>query len=186
MPEFTLDDIKKMQAPPEFDIAAIGVLQEHDQRLDSLAMEAGKSLAPIVPPPSALGGELGVLDRPDGSRSTEISVTIEDDRLNGGKPTNIPLLVRGQKRVEDLLAGKKPTREQVRHAISRAANRVAGGAALPSYGTIEEATQAASARSDIKGRGALPESPLPTTRHIPSSSPGSLTRCARSWTCLPG
>lgn len=98
----------------------------------------------------ATRGELGVLKRPDGGQSTEISITVTDKRLNEGKPTNIPLLVRGQKNVDALLRGEKWTREQEEHAITRAAERVKAGASLPSYGSIEEAEVAARARSKSK------------------------------------
>ena len=98
----------------------------------------------------ALTGELGTLRRPDGGVSTEISITVTDSRLNAGKPTNIPTLVKGQKNVKDLLAGKKVTPEQQEIAIKRAAERVVEGQELPAYETIKQAVKAARARSKDK------------------------------------
>lgn len=101
----------------------------------------------------ATRGELGVLPNTGKQAvSTEISVTVSDERLNGGKPTNIPLLVKGQKNVEALLKGEEPTEEQEDLAIQRAAQRVKEGASLPGYGTIEQAVKAAQSRSDKKGK----------------------------------
>lgn len=104
-------------------------------------------------PATALEGELGAFLNPNGSHSTEVSVTINDPRLNGGRPTNIPLLVRGQSEaaIQRILAGQIG-REEVEVAIARAAERVAGGLALPGYASIQEAERAASARSQEKGR----------------------------------
>lgn len=96
-------------------------------------------------------GELGTLSNPDGSISTEISITVTDPELNGGRATNIPLLVKGQTGVERLQAGDGPTPEQERIAIQRAAARVKDGAALPSFDSIQEAEAAAAARSEAKG-----------------------------------
>lgn len=95
-------------------------------------------------------GELGIKSRPDGGGSSEISITVTDPRLNGGRPTNIPLLVQGQTGVNDLLAGKQWTPEQEDIAVRRAMQR-SYGRAVPSYGTIPEAVDAARARSDAGG-----------------------------------
>lgn len=113
---------------------------------------------PMMPQPveeptgSALGGELGSLPNTMGGMSTELSITVTDPRLNGGRPTNIPSLVRGQVGVESLLRGEDMTIEQHDIAIQRAMERVAAGQFLPSYNSIEEAVQAARSRSDTKGR----------------------------------
>ena len=98
----------------------------------------------------ALTGELGKV-----KESTEISITVTDSRLNDGKPTNIPTLVKGQVDVEKLAETLKPTNEQQEIAIKRAAERVSAGAALPSFETIEQAVEAAKARSDAKGKGGI-------------------------------
>lgn len=111
---------------------------------------------------SALRGELGTLNRPDGGVSSEISVTVQDERLNEGKPTNIPLMIKKQVGVDDLLADKKATKEQVNRAIERAAVRVKNGETLPSYETIKEAVAAAKKRSQSKNAKNLPKPKKPT------------------------
>ena len=120
-----------------------------DSPLAAIRAAAGRPAAT-----SAQGGELGTLTRPDGGESTELSVTVTDERLNGGKPTNIPLLVRGQTDVDALLSGREATEAQLEHAIKRAEQRVRGGGDLPGYETVEEAVQAARQRSNRKGMAA--------------------------------
>lgn len=97
-------------------------------------------------------GELGMLKRPDGDVSTEISITVTDPRINGGAPTNIPTLVKGQVAVNSLLSGKAPTHQQYDMAVKRAAERLKAGATLPSFGSIDEAVKAAEERSATKGQ----------------------------------
>lgn len=114
-----------------------------------------------VSPTDALSGELGILPRPGGGRSTEISITVTDPRLNGGRPTNLPLLVQGQTGVDRLLRGEQWTPEQEEIAVRRAIERVNGGAALPAYNSIAEAEAAARQRSEAGGSakkfsGAIP------------------------------
>ena len=91
-------------------------------------------------------GELGQNARPDGKTSTEISVTVESEELGGW--ANVPLLVKGQVGVEALLSGEKPTPQQEQIAVRRAKERVAKGATLPSYGSVEEAVKAAESRTE--------------------------------------
>ncbi len=100
--------------------------------------------------PSALTGELGILHRPDGGHSSELSITVTDSRLNNGRPTNIPTLVLGQIGVDALLTGEPVTHQQQNIAIERAAERVVGGASLQHYDSIESAVAAAQARSNAK------------------------------------
>lgn len=75
---------------------------------------------------------------PDGSRSTEVSITVTDPRLNGGKPTNIPSLW-GGKEVDQNTAIK---------------NAINSGNKYQSFSTIDEAVSAAKARSNAGGAGA--------------------------------
>jgi hypothetical protein len=105
----------------------------------------------IAPRDDALRGELGYLPRPDGLTSTELSATVTDPRLYGGRATNIPLLVKGQTGLAGLLNDHPVTREQENIAVLRALERLRGGAMLPSYGSIDEALRAAESRpSDVK------------------------------------
>lgn len=74
----------------------------------------------------------------DGSVSTELSITVTDPRLNGGKPTNIPSLWGGQVVDND----------------TAVANALASGKPYQSFGTIDQAVAAAKARSNAGGAGA--------------------------------
>ena len=90
-----------------------------------------------------LKGELGILKRPGGGFSTEISVTVQ---LDDGDWVNIPSLVIGQTGIDDLLAGKKITYNQTDIAVKRALKREKAGGNLPRYSTLE------SALTEAKGR----------------------------------
>ena len=122
-----------------------GLISENrEQKLTRLRKEQKNSK-------SALTGELGVFESPVGDVSTEKSVTVTDERLNGGKPTNIPMLVKGQDdaAVERILRGTF-TDEDIETAVKRANERVKKGQSLPSFSTIEEAVSAAKNRSNRK------------------------------------
>jgi hypothetical protein len=83
----------------------------------------------------------------DGSVSTEISITVTDPRLNGGKPTNIPSLWGGQ----------------VVDQETAVANALATGKPYQSFGTIDQAVAAAKTRSNAGGAGANKNSPAPAS-----------------------
>ena len=79
----------------------------------------------------------------DGSVSTERSVTVQDDRLNEGRPTNIPTMY----------GGKQVTQEEAIELV------VANGGVdpdtdqvLPGFDTMDEAVAAAEARSEALSR----------------------------------
>lgn len=74
----------------------------------------------------------------DGSISTEVSITVTDPRLNGGRPTNIPSLWGGKEVDEDTA---------VRLALQ-------SGNRYQAFGTVDEAVAAARARSQAGGAGA--------------------------------
>ena len=74
----------------------------------------------------------------DGSYSTEVSITVTNPKLNGGKPTNIPSLW-GGKEVDENTA--------VENALS-------SGKKYESFSTIPEAVKAAKERSKAGGAGA--------------------------------
>jgi GNAT superfamily N-acetyltransferase/predicted RNA methylase len=133
--------------------------------------DARPALAPAPAPPSALDGELGRLDRPDGQQSTEISITVTDPELNQGAPTNIPSLVRGQVDVDALLRGEQVSPKQQRIAIERAKARQAEGAELPAFESIPAAELAARARSDAK----QPTPPDAASRGVQPPSTEGLT-----------
>lgn len=77
-----------------------------------------------------------ILENPDGSFSTEESITITDGRLNQGRPTNIPTIVGGRRVSDD---------EAVNAAIQ-------SGQRFNSFDTIEAAVSAAQARSQRIGQ----------------------------------
>jgi len=72
----------------------------------------------------------------NGSYSTELTITVTDPKLNGGKPTNIPSLWKGKEVNEE----------------TAVANALASGAKYDSFSTIPEAVSAAKEKS--KGGGA--------------------------------
>jgi hypothetical protein len=90
-------------------------------------------------------GELGEIKNPDGTTSTEYSITEYVPELGGW--VNIPSLVKGQVDVRNLLDGNQITRQQMGIAIRRAIARVENGAMLPSYPTVDEALKAADSRT---------------------------------------
>lgn len=77
------------------------------------------------------------IQNPDGSVTTERSITVTDERLNGGRPTNIPTVWGGQIVPDD---------EAVDHAAR-------SGIAWPSYESIPAAVRAAEQRSQDLGAG---------------------------------
>ena len=93
-------------------------------------------------------GELGKIENPDGSISTEFSITEFIPELGGF--VNIPTLVRGQKDVRSMLDTGDITDEQFNIAVLRAIERVSKGAALPSFKTVEEAVEAAKSRPEAE------------------------------------
>ena len=86
---------------------------------------------------------------PDGSFSTERSITVTDERINGGKPTNIPSMFEGVERDQE---------EAIKRIVEAGGVDPETGRELPSFSSIEEAVAAAAARSDSLG-GDLQESP---------------------------
>ena len=154
---------------------------EWDARQDDLGRAGGMMVGPGATPagtPAAaddpLTGELGVLDRPDGGQSSEISITVTDPRLNDGRPTNIPLLVEGQTDIDKLLAGAPPTPTQQEFAMQRALVR-SQRAPLPSYDTIEQAVEAAKARSQAGGSRQKFQPPPPGPGSRAPETPGPRT-----------
>lgn len=71
----------------------------------------------------------------DGATMTELSITVTNPQLNGGRPTNIPSLWQGREVSEG---------EAVRRAL-------ASGRTFQSFDTIEAATVSAAARSEALG-----------------------------------
>lgn len=76
---------------------------------------------------------------PDGSYSTERSITVTDERINEGKPTNIP----------SMYGGKQVDQETAIEIIMKNGGvDPETGRELPAFDTVEAAVEAAKARSD--------------------------------------
>lgn len=75
---------------------------------------------------------------PDGSDSTEVSITVTDPRLNEGKPTNIPSLWAGKEVDEDTAVN----------------NALKSGKTYKSFDSIANAVKAAEERSNAGGASA--------------------------------
>jgi hypothetical protein len=88
-------------------------------------------------------GYLGPQQVPSGGVATVRLMGVSDERLNGGRETNIPLLVPGQIDIQGLAAGRPPTQAQREIAIQHALGRIARGETIPSYNSIAEAEDAA-------------------------------------------
>ena len=95
---------------------------------------------------------------PDGTHSTEITVTVTDPRLNGGKPTNIPSLWGGEEVNEDTA---------VRKAIESRNT-------YQSYASIEDAVEAAKAKSARGGANA----PAPEFDPLAAREQGDMLKAA--------
>lgn len=88
---------------------------------------------------------------PDGSVSTEVSITVTDPRLNDGKPTNIPSLWRGVELSED-------------DAVTAA---MRSGRTFAAYSSVDEAVASARQRSAAGGASAKSSAPMPTIQRDP-------------------
>lgn len=75
---------------------------------------------------------------PDGSHSTEVSITVTDPRLNEGKPTNIPSMWEGKEVDEDTAVNKALMSKKT----------------YKSFDSIESAVKAAKERSNAGGASA--------------------------------
>jgi hypothetical protein len=124
------------------------------------APPAAPGPVPRVTPPATPGGRsslppLGtertgttaegrpIIKNPDGSSSSERTITIQVDEINGGRPTNIPSMYGGKAVSED---------EAIRRVIQAGGKDPETGRALPGYNTVDEAVAAAGARSQSLGR----------------------------------
>jgi hypothetical protein len=117
-------------------------------------------IAPKVPPGAPRPFAPGEwVDNPDGSWSSEITVTVTDPALNGGKPTNVPSL---------WVVDGKPVRVSEDQAAQFAAQ---SGLTFPSYKTTEEADAASTKReADWQGLGPRDASKVPPLWEKPQST----------------
>ncbi len=80
-------------------------------------------------------GFFGVLERPDGGVSTELSIGVEIDGKEHEIPTLVPNL--SHEEIDYLLAGYEPTEEIVTKAVDHARGRIDSGKS-PFYGSDDE------------------------------------------------
>ena len=108
----------------------------------------------------------------------EFSITVEDPRLNRGRPTNIPLLIEGMtEETRQRVLGGSVTREDYERAVQSAVERMKEGKPWPSFESVEEAVAAAKTRSAGNGHGGgpkpapAPAKPRATEEAAPSRPP---------------
>jgi len=98
----------------------------------------------------------------DGSYSTELSITVTNPKLNGGKPTNIPSLWKGKEVNEE----------------TAVANALASGTKYDSFSTIPEAVSAAKEKS--KGGGAAATSNNQPPQLTPEQNQAAIDRANKA------
>lgn len=114
-----------------------------------------------------------IIQNPDGSFSTERSITVTDQRINGGRPTNIP----------SIFGGREVTQEQ---AISIIVNNNGSdpetGRRLPGFDTIEQAESAARQRSTNIANPAqqTPQAAAPAQTAAPPPAPAAPPQAPRA------
>lgn len=113
--------------------------EKADQARSEPAMRAITTGKPLPAGPITHDG-MPARQNADGTHSTELSITVTDPRINGGKPTNIP----------SLWGGKEVSQEQ---AIAKALD---SGNSYQAYDSIDEAVAAAKSRSNDGGAAAMP------------------------------
>jgi hypothetical protein len=153
-------------AETEEDILAQEAMLSGDPAF-SLAVEGEQAMPPVAPEPvlgmepeamapaeiamndPAFAGSQGVLaangrpmiQNPDGTVSTEESITITDPRINGGAPTNIPSIWGGRRTVSE--------DEAIEEALR-------SGQSFDAFPSIDAAVAAAQERSNMLGRSVPP------------------------------
>ena len=117
--------------------------RETKGRLDKSDATDTKDTKPGVPSGAKTHDGYPARKNADGSYSTEVSITVTNPKLNGGKPTNIPSLWKGKEVDED----------------TAVKNALASGKKYDSFSTIPEAVAAAKEKSKAGGAGATSNKP---------------------------
>lgn len=117
--------------------------RETKGRLDKSGATDTKDAKPGVPSGAKTHDGYPARKNADGSYSTEVSITVTNPKLNGGKPTNIPSLWKGKEVDED----------------TAVKNALASGKKYDSFATIPEAVTAAKEKSKAGGAGATSNKP---------------------------
>jgi len=113
------------------------------QNVQGIPSTTGKSLSRFMITEGTKRNEVKTHDgyparqNPDGSYSTEVTITVTDPRLNKGRPTNIPSLWKGKEVDED----------------TAVTNVLKSKKMYPSYTSVEEAIRKAEKRSEAGGAG---------------------------------
>jgi hypothetical protein len=102
-----------------------------------------------------LRGYLGILERPGGGFSSELNITVQGD---DGRWYNTPMLVPGQVNVDDLLSGKKATKEQYQIAEDFLKKRRAAGK-VSSFSSLDAALHAEKIHHEMLERANLQPRP---------------------------
>ena len=155
-PEEAFSGFQHWNDKPQDNVSSSGIF-------DARSADAGPHEQPYP-------GTVVPIQNPDGSITTERSLTVTDPDLNQGRATNIPSVWSGQVVPDD---------QAVENAVYSRRD-------YPSYDSIDEAEHAAQARSDALGRGEatsvgearMPE-PAPAT---PQSPAGDFLSWARGLT----
>jgi len=114
------------------------------EAIDHLIQEPATTLAGRGPgsrPERTAEGRV-IVYNPDGSISTERTITVTDPRLNAGKPTNIPSIYGGNEVSED---------EAIRIVVENKGIDPDTGQKLPGFKSVAEAEAAAKKRSNALG-----------------------------------
>ena len=126
------------------DTMSLGPKQRETKgRLDKSDATDTKDAKPGVPSGAKTHDGYPARKNADGSYSTEVSITVTNPKLNGGKPTNIPSLWKGKEVDED----------------TAVKNALASGKKYDSFSTIPEAVTAAKEKSKAGGAGATSNKP---------------------------
>ena len=136
-PDLSIDSLKARAA-------GIGAAAAGGQApsLESLRarIRAAKGVEQVegLPAPEDVARTKPMVDLREGGQSFERTITVTEQGLNAGRPTNIPTIWGGQQLSDD-------------QAVTWA---IRSGARFPSYGTIDEAVEVARQRSQALGQAA--------------------------------
>jgi hypothetical protein len=104
-----------------------------------MIQQSGRGYGASAPPE---GARQSTIQNPDGTSSSELSITVQVAELNGGRPTNIPTIFNGQRVSED---------EAIRRVLEAGGRDPETGRQLQGFNSIDEAVAAAGQRSNALG-----------------------------------
>jgi len=142
MPPFENPDVEKMFQLWFGGIARQQGLDPNPDSSQSLYDYRRAFLAGVSPGVNVPGARQPTIQNPDGSASSELSITVEADEINKGKPTNIPTIFGGE-RVSD--------EEAIKRIIQAGGVDPETGRELQGFNNLDEAVKAAGERSQALG-----------------------------------